>query len=410
METPCERRSNASAESIAPIKDNDSTAAETSSRGAGDKNNKRPLKGKTSPRQVVHKAQKVRSQKRADKNKAAVNTSLLETVSELQGRLDCRKEVTEELTGLKLENTMLSQALTRVKADLQTRKQEEDIAIRKKISNMKLRFGSGISLKWDRLFVSWILFIVSLALTTTLYQGATGFLDELLWSAPRALLIIPVLLIADTAMCYISQLTLRVRGSHERFSHIVARKPYFSESSQYTYEFVCFDKDPHLDLRSDLLSIQELKHADALYATVLQMRWYGPMVVDSVPLKVSMELLSHISTAGVLATNADPEIAFERICFASKNFSTVNINRYKALEGDLIVNDTQIVAFAMWKDYVERRDMCPFPRKPATLSQMAVATPTGTVIGKFLSQSCLLLSLVLLLAGHAVFWILIQGQ
>jgi len=126
----------------------------------------------------------------------------------------------------------------------------------------------------------------------------------------------------------------------------------------------------HNDLRADSISLGKLLHAKPMYAVVrytsVDPRWgwstlFRKTIEHNVSLTVSLEVLSQLLTAKNLPLGSTDEVAAERIKLAAQSLHSVSINRYLAVEGINVVQDTTLVAFALYKQMVERRRMVPFP-------------------------------------------------
>lgn len=149
------------------------------------------------------------------------------------------------------------------------------------------------------------------------------------------------------------------------------------------YEFTHFSDDLHPDMRNDVMSISELKHR-AMYAWVKYTSlksaeneftikkllngslslWgflFGRMdKISSIELKISMEMLAQLATADVFTPGLDQATVAARIIQKAKSIGTVNINRYEALYGNNIVQDTIRVCYGLYMQDRELKADLPF--------------------------------------------------
>lgn len=149
---------------------------------------------------------------------------------------------------------------------------------------------------------------------------------------------------------------------------------YVQRTVRYSYAGLREDKD--LDLRPDSQSLLPDKHqCRAGYVRVTEtMRWRGinltwwlaPFVSkqERRRLVVSFEMIAQLATDQNLALTSTEEVAWERICSSARSLQTVRYDRYLALTGVNIKQDTCLLVLAlyrkMWQDVKES-----FPRPVA---------------------------------------------
>jgi hypothetical protein len=136
---------------------------------------------------------------------------------------------------------------------------------------------------------------------------------------------------------------------------------------RYHYEKYFYAGEANIlreDLRSDSVAVGKLVHMDAKFCYVGYKRWdvMRARFSKTDRFKISVEMLVQLTTAANLDLNAKPDVAWERIRFCSKNMNSVNLDRYDALRHEHVVQQTQLVAFAMFRDMQFRRRMHSFPR------------------------------------------------
>jgi hypothetical protein len=155
---------------------------------------------------------------------------------------------------------------------------------------------------------------------------------------------------------------------------------------RYRFTFVAWLDETlqnHADLRADTSSLADLKH-NAKYAfvrfrdsvsisfweRVKRLVRRSRQVNTRVPLDneefltVSVELLSQITTAECMSLVCDYETAWQKIYSKARTLQTVNINRYMFSSKRHVVQDTCLLALAMYVEMHEKKSRMPFP-KPA---------------------------------------------
>jgi hypothetical protein len=128
-----------------------------------------------------------------------------------------------------------------------------------------------------------------------------------------------------------------------------------------------FDCD--FSLRADAISQMEMKHTKpGMMSVTYSHAWYFlgvPFFWRSVKLTVSLEALSQIGVASNLSLAANDADSWTRIMFTANKLQSVNLNRYMALHGVHPIQDSALVAYALYKQMIQRRALLPFPRSPA---------------------------------------------
>jgi hypothetical protein len=115
------------------------------------------------------------------------------------------------------------------------------------------------------------------------------------------------------------------------------------------------------DQRADSLANVDMKHPDALdtYA-IYEKSWYG-FVYSSNRMRVSLELLSQLTTAKNLEVGGDDDTINKRIAFSASKCGAVNNSCWQAVDGQYVVQNTCFVAFALYKQLQWQSHVLPFP-------------------------------------------------
>lgn len=121
-----------------------------------------------------------------------------------------------------------------------------------------------------------------------------------------------------------------------------------------------------IDLRPDSLALGKLRHKDSLktHATYTQM-CSNKYLMKKIDLVVSLELFSQITTGSNARVAADNQGMYERLRVAAETTQSVNLNRYAALAGEAIVQDTVLMAYAYFRDMGDRLEGFPVPGVPS---------------------------------------------
>jgi len=82
-------------------------------------------------------------------------------------------------------------------------------------------------------------------------------------------------------------------------------------------------------------------------------------------LTVSLEMLTQIATINNISLMNDDTTAFTRLNTAAKSVATVNIDRFKVLKSEYVVQDTVSLAYCFFKIYIRSRRNLDFPSTPA---------------------------------------------
>jgi len=124
--------------------------------------------------------------------------------------------------------------------------------------------------------------------------------------------------------------------------------------------------DGHMeDMRTDSHQVGELKHPQALQGWVEMSLSFAGVITHVTRKLISFELLAQLTTAQLMDPTVDVEIACERIAKAARSIVTVGIDRFSAINGNFVAQDTLIVAQGMFRSYREKLDEGGFHRPPA---------------------------------------------
>lgn len=125
------------------------------------------------------------------------------------------------------------------------------------------------------------------------------------------------------------------------------------------------------DRRADAISSGQLKHSDAMYAIVdcyqlSGFSFFGTLLDNKHhELTISLELLAQLLISGNIALDSDPDTTWKRLNSFAKSVHSVNIDRYLAVGGQSVVQDTVFVAYGFYEQLIRRQDELPFPKTPA---------------------------------------------
>lgn len=155
-------------------------------------------------------------------------------------------------------------------------------------------------------------------------------------------------------------------------SACVAVSSFFKKSYQVKHSYFVDDKvllQPSTDLRADLISMQKIKHSDPLIVGCVHEKEYSfkfKLTKDWSPCfvvhrktevlhgGVSLELLSQIAISRNLSIMDSEDAVIKRTIYHSDKINTININRYDALNGDSIVQNTALLAYGLYKQTKEK--------------------------------------------------------
>jgi hypothetical protein len=134
--------------------------------------------------------------------------------------------------------------------------------------------------------------------------------------------------------------------------------------STHTIEYSgLVDLNDLLDRRSDTGKMVDLKHADPMDTYVEYRRhWFGFCYYKR-QMKISLTLLAQLAIPKNLELCSDDDVVFKRLSFAASKSGAVNNNRWQPLEGDFVIQDTQFMAYAMYKSMMWERSHLPFPNQ-----------------------------------------------
>jgi uncharacterized membrane protein YqaE (UPF0057 family) len=115
------------------------------------------------------------------------------------------------------------------------------------------------------------------------------------------------------------------------------------------------------DARADILALGEIKHPEPLLQHVMYEN-STLFEASQTILTVSLELLTQISTSINLDLSYTEELVWQHIRHSANHFQSVNIDRYQVLNNVMIVQDTCLVAYGLWKHMQQERSHLLFPR------------------------------------------------
>lgn len=120
----------------------------------------------------------------------------------------------------------------------------------------------------------------------------------------------------------------------------------------------------HGDRRPDSASLLDLKHANAHYGMVELTDERSLVFKTNRTLYVSFEICAQLMTAANMRCGGDRAVAWERIQEKASSLQTVNYDRYLALQGINVVQDSAYLVYAMYlrlqSEVVHPRTL-PFP-------------------------------------------------
>jgi len=133
------------------------------------------------------------------------------------------------------------------------------------------------------------------------------------------------------------------------------------------------------DVRADLISQSDIKHDDPLlgrmnhnsYSVLVlgsQLDAFRLMKISKVrdtEMLVSLQLLTQLGVASIMALNIPVDTVWDRICNKSAAFSTINIDRYRIKNYEQVVQSTQRVAYGLYQGRMQKERYVPFPSKSA---------------------------------------------
>ncbi len=148
---------------------------------------------------------------------------------------------------------------------------------------------------------------------------------------------------------------------------------------RHKYRFIEFCDGPAVDMRADVISNIEMKHDDPKYALFE----YSRTGAEARKIKVSLELLAQLTHANVIQVKGNDQIVAERIRYAAARVQTVNLNRYDLVFNNPVIQDTCLVAYAIYRQMKDAQEYCPFPLDPLPINpSTGYLLPMDTGTGK----------------------------
>lgn len=151
-------------------------------------------------------------------------------------------------------------------------------------------------------------------------------------------------------------------------------------ANEHRYKTIELLLEDHSDRRSDATSLQKIKHMQAEYGVVryehrryTESLWCGypfafmgwSFFATTMDLTVSFELVAQLCNIATVNLTTPDAVIFERLTYLAKGLHTINIDRYKSLDRTHVVQDSVLVAYALYRQYKASRKLALFPRTPA---------------------------------------------
>lgn len=116
-----------------------------------------------------------------------------------------------------------------------------------------------------------------------------------------------------------------------------------------------------LDGRADVLGLADLKHTDPLLHEIMYEHGYLFRTKQRV-LTISLEILSQCAISRVLDLGYDEKLVWQHIRHVVNNYQHANLPRELVLKLLNVGQDTQVLAFGLWKHMQQERADVLFPR------------------------------------------------
>lgn len=119
----------------------------------------------------------------------------------------------------------------------------------------------------------------------------------------------------------------------------------------------------HDDLRPDRNALKDIKHSPKYFnALYTQSSWMG--LVARRRLHGSVEISFQSAIAANCKLDSDPGTAYDRIERTASSLHTVNYDRSLVLNHKTIPQDSAMLAYAMFMDAKQKKEVFPFPNAP----------------------------------------------
>jgi hypothetical protein len=266
------------------------------------------------------------------------------------------RSVALAITDVAVDREREAEALRAANADLaarvevlEVRKKDEEVRIDVRAAH-KLEGFQVKTFKRSHSFTctGWLFLMMgSFSLASTLIAGILIFLEE---GLDQPLWLSIVLGLCGLIIC----LGVAYFFGYRRADKLLTRWTYVRPAPDIV----------HADLRADSLKLKEKEHDSRL---VIFRFWtspshFGDLDSQDRDLVVDGEILAQVSTAAIMDLSATDEVTWQRIVHAAKSLMTVNVDRYRTLGGEAVVQHTCMLALDMWRQRVYEVRQYSFPK------------------------------------------------
>jgi hypothetical protein len=84
----------------------------------------------------------------------------------------------------------------------------------------------------------------------------------------------------------------------------------------------------------------------------------GKIITDMI---VSTEVVRQLAVPQTLDLSSTPQVAWDRITYMAKSLHSVNVNRDYALQHEFVIQQSALVAFALYREMRQKLGHLPFP-------------------------------------------------
>lgn len=267
---------------------------------------------------------------------------LNDSVQDMNAMMAAGKDLVKQLTNdnqtALAENTKLTKELGDAKAKVIAIETATSVDISTRIHDFKCTYKTKVPMK-----MKWFISIGLLVLAFFLRTMAEKF--ELLSFYLDTLTVI---------LCFVGSLGV---------SYVIM---YFILCRHVTHhwKFLRVFNHDHFDRRADNISLGELKHLKPEYAEVSLIQRQGPFKLLDAKFIISFEVLSQLLDAAVLSLSSPSDVVWDRIQRRSSSLHSVSVDRYLSIAGIHAVQDSCLVAYAIYRQMMQGRVRVDFPRTP----------------------------------------------